>query len=1072
MAKKGKRKNKSKQSQITSNTGTIAGDNTSVNQNETINDPAEVTADVTKPDDLNTEEVADHDTTAERADEDNLNTSITGDASAVPASAGDVPEEISSNIANEEQELDLNTLPNLKVDREVNEDLSAKEGGQIEAEVPTNKLETEINETVESISQLKESEKGNKVPRSPHADPDIATDTHDNDLNKDAQDGIVSGTTVKQDVEIGKNVDQLNESQSDLHIDDFDITSEDLIDEDNLNKTGIDESGNAFSEEPLELEVTKKNVEDIGKSKESDAEEEVVPSQKNIENYSLTSPKKDKDTSLGSVGIAAESTQDELEEIDFNSQPVTEEEPITKADEAEIADKESHNETNYRPEEESVNNVEDDANIKSNEDNESKSVSGVVDHDREETPENSARPTQTLNEVDAAPPPLPVRNDEGSKNLEPAIVSPPPLPMRSTSTPKQPSNGFKRDGEPSDNGIPNAWTPAASLLETKTPISNRSFGNFENYATPARSRFISTSSNQMSPVDPTIADVNLIVNRFRVASEQIGDVNPSVREGIEAGHSLLISSYTQLLSHHDEGSNEEPVAVEDLELKELSTTDWTFWTGVVNNFATVANQSPDKLEEEITRGIPRRIRGIIWQLIASSKSQEIEDLYQTLFSTESSHESNIKRDLQRTNFIPQDKVDSLFNILRVYSIFDPDVGYTQGMAFIATPLLLNCNSEAEAFGLLIALMKNYNVRSFFLPEMPGLMLMMYQFDRLLEENVPTLSNHLQREGVRSSMYATQWFLTVFAYKFPLEFVLRIFDIIFFEGIESLLKFAVNLMIKNEESLVTLRFDKLLTFLKNELFEYYLREPSDAESVVQTDLEASVKGMSSAEVVLDHGHAYEYHVDLFVRDAMNDVHITPISLNRYASEYEDLHQLERVKQDEFESLRVKNFQLEKEASKLSHEYALLDEEHISIAKELIQYRLDTETLLDENRDLTKNVETLETQLSDLKAKQSVPNPDAALPVDLRGDLERTMKRNTEVVALNSQLQDRIDDLEHTVRRLIFENKKYAGRQNAVDPPVGDATQTASTTDGGDPRERTSTTSTLSSGWSGFKKVFKK
>src|SRR5271170_4740278 len=131
--------------------------------------------------------------------------------------------------------------------------------------------------------------------------------------------------------------------------------------------------------------------------------------------------------------------------------------------------------------------------------------------------------------------------------------------------------------------------------------------------------------------------------------------------------------------------------------------------------------------------------------------------------------------------------------------------------------------EAEAFCLLVRLMKGYHLRKLFLPEMPGLLLHLYQYDRLIEEHLPAVHVHLSRQGVRSSMYASQWFLTLFAYKFPLQIVMRIYDIVIAEGIEAILRFGVALMKKNADLILSLEFDAVLTFLKEKIFDYYLMD---------------------------------------------------------------------------------------------------------------------------------------------------------------------------------------------------------------------------------------------------------
>jgi hypothetical protein len=60
--------------------------------------------------------------------------------------------------------------------------------------------------------------------------------------------------------------------------------------------------------------------------------------------------------------------------------------------------------------------------------------------------------------------------------------------------------------------------------------------------------------------------------------------------------------------------------------------------------------------------------------------------------------------------------------------------------------------------------EQYGLRTSFLPEMPGLQLRLFQFDRLVEDIIPLLHVHFLRNGVKSSMYAGQWFLTLFSYR--------------------------------------------------------------------------------------------------------------------------------------------------------------------------------------------------------------------------------------------------------------------------------------------------------------------
>lgn len=51
---------------------------------------------------------------------------------------------------------------------------------------------------------------------------------------------------------------------------------------------------------------------------------------------------------------------------------------------------------------------------------------------------------------------------------------------------------------------------------------------------------------------------------------------------------------------------------------------------------------------------------------------------------------------------------------------------------------------------------------------------MYQLSRLLHDYHRDLYSHLEQQEIGPSLYATPWFLTVFASHFPLGFVARVF----------------------------------------------------------------------------------------------------------------------------------------------------------------------------------------------------------------------------------------------------------------------------------------------------------
>lgn len=128
--------------------------------------------------------------------------------------------------------------------------------------------------------------------------------------------------------------------------------------------------------------------------------------------------------------------------------------------------------------------------------------------------------------------------------------------------------------------------------------------------------------------------------------------------------------------------------------------------------------------------------------------------------------------------------------------------------------------DEAAFCVLIKLMSEYGLRGHFTPEMEILHERMFQFAQLLQLHLPQVYRHLDAQGVLPTMYASQWFMTLFAYRCPLDLVYRVFDLVFVEGSQIILNFALALMKKNQQVILSLEFEALLEFFSGTVFDAY------------------------------------------------------------------------------------------------------------------------------------------------------------------------------------------------------------------------------------------------------------
>lgn len=557
------------------------------------------------------------------------------------------------------------------------------------------------------------------------------------------------------------------------------------------------------------------------------------------------------------------------------------------------------------------------------------------------------------------------------------------------------------DAEQSELEIPQAKDAEVADQDTKSEGDNTSFLLTAEELPPRR--FISSSIRtdmNGSPPPSGVASLLLEAKQTEI-SIKFGSKDAAQQDAINSGAHSIKKTFNDIKT---------TIGHMSPELLGGNPIDWTFWSRVVEDYDSVVQEDPDLLQNAVAEGIPKEFRGIIWQLVARSKNLQLEELYMHLKSETLIHERAIRRDLTRTSFFTNvdalNKSEELFNVIKAYSLFDPDVGYTQGMVFIAVPLIMNM-TEAECFCLLVVLMKEYGLRDLFAPDMHGLHLLLHQFDRLLDQNLPLLYNHLVRQGVKSLMYASQWFLTFFSYKFPLDVVLRIFDLVITLGIEGVLRLAVNLMVQNEYTLLRLNFDSLLEFLKSNLFNVYV---SDDYITGPTKQENKTFSLLSRKNSSPKTASY-YKLDAFVQDALQ-VPISPSDLLKFKLEFELMCSKDEARVEEIENLRVSNGGLRHEIKELEGEFFKFNNDHLGVVQSLVDTKVLLPEVLGDIEELKETVSSLQGEISELESKlESGPE---GLPQDIESQIQ-------ELLAENARETERFANLDEQFEQLTIENE---------------------------------------------------
>ncbi|XP_061495814.1 TBC1 domain family member 30 isoform X6 [Rhineura floridana] len=236
-----------------------------------------------------------------------------------------------------------------------------------------------------------------------------------------------------------------------------------------------------------------------------------------------------------------------------------------------------------------------------------------------------------------------------------------------------------------------------------------------------------------------------------------------------------------------------------------------------------------KAVARLPTGIPKEWRRKVWLTLADHYLRSIAiDWDKTMrftFNDRSNPDDDsmgiqIVKDLHRTGCssycgqeAEQDRV-VLKRVLLAYARWNKSVGYCQGFNILAALILeVMEGNEGDALKIMIYLIDKVLPDSYFVNNLRALSVDMAVFRDLLRMKLPELSQHLdtlQRAANRESgggyeppltnVFTMQWFLTLFATCLPNHTVLKIWDSVFFEGSEIILRVALAIWAKLGEQI--------------------------------------------------------------------------------------------------------------------------------------------------------------------------------------------------------------------------------------------------------------------------------
>uniref|UniRef100_A0A3Q3J8F7 Rab-GAP TBC domain-containing protein n=1 Tax=Monopterus albus TaxID=43700 RepID=A0A3Q3J8F7_MONAL len=236
------------------------------------------------------------------------------------------------------------------------------------------------------------------------------------------------------------------------------------------------------------------------------------------------------------------------------------------------------------------------------------------------------------------------------------------------------------------------------------------------------------------------------------------------------------------------------------------------------------------------QGLPPSVRGRVWSLAIGNELNITPELYEIFlsrakekwrsYSETSSVNDNggasladressldlIKLDISRTFpslFIFQKGGpyhDLLHSLLGAYTCYRPDIGYVQGMSFIAAVLILNLE-EAEAFITFANLLNKPCQMAFFRVDHE-----LVHTRQLIIHVIHVRQFLLENSSVSVYFLIVAWIFTLYSKSLPLDVACRVWDVFCRDGEESLFRAGLGILRLYEDILLQMDFIHIAQFL--------------------------------------------------------------------------------------------------------------------------------------------------------------------------------------------------------------------------------------------------------------------
>ena len=317
----------------------------------------------------------------------------------------------------------------------------------------------------------------------------------------------------------------------------------------------------------------------------------------------------------------------------------------------------------------------------------------------------------------------------------------------------------------------------------------------------------------------------------------------------------------------------------------------------------------------------------------------------------------INNDITRTCFTKKFESGKgkvyLKNILTAFAFIRPEIGYCQGMNFIAAALIDLIYNEEKVFWVFLSFIDDNEINTLYFKNMFEYNIRFYQLNFYFEKYFPEIHEHFKKENLNPEIFFSKWILTVFSNYLPFNVLYDVWDLFIVDKWKAIFKISLILINLMKDDFLNLTMNNLQNFFKENEFK---KNDFDFDDIVDGYDEYKITNSKLKELKEDfYIEQVKNKLKINVWDSDQEQLINDYNLNikKYMKDFnkkfkkynENIEKLDKIISDDekfYLNLNKQVFDMENQAEKMLKEKEIIENN--------IDFNIDD---FDENFDTNSN-----------------------------------------------------------------------------------------------------------------------